>query len=231
MKRMAATLASLASVFLAGCDMGSGSKSDAPSAWINSPVSALAAVAVTRDGLKLESMDGDVEVRQNADGFVIVDMDAAAHRSVKWIFTGVQPGVAYQATLAVRMDAPVSVGRLLRVAEISAGSERAADCSFMEATGEVASRGDGAVGTPSLRNEAGKITISCAILTSTAPERLIVYLLPAVGSNATSYSESGVGTLRVESLELRRDTAAAAQSTPAVASVNRDTLRVALPVK
>lgn len=231
MNRMAAALASLASVSLAGCDMLAGGKSDAPSEWMNSPVSALAAVVVARDGLKLEAMDGDAEVRQNADGFVIADMDAAAHRSVKWIFTGAQPGVAYQATLAVRMDAPVSVGRLVRISEISAGSERAADCSFMEATGEVASRGDAAVGTPSLRNEAGKITISCAIVTSTAPERLIVYILPAVGSNATSYSESGVGTLRVESLELRRESAVAAQSTPAGATPIRDTFRVESPVK
>lgn len=220
MRRMAAALALLASVSMGGCDLMPGGKSDAPSAWINSPVSALAAVAVARDGLKLEAMDGDAEVRQSPDGFVIADMDAAAHRSVKWVFTGAQPGVAYQATLAVRMDAPVNVGRLVRIAEISAGSERAADCSFMEATGEVATRGDAVAGTPPLRNEAGKITISCALVTSTAPERLIVYLLPAVGSNATSYSESGVGTLRVESLELRRDSSVATQGTPAVSPTN-----------
>lgn len=207
MKQMFAGLLAFTSVLLTGCGLEASGKAgrSAGPAGVKSPITALGAVAVPNDGLKLESMDGDVDLRQDAAGFVISDSDSTAHRSAKWLFVGARPATVYRATIAVRMVDPVAVGRLLRVSEIAGGVERAADCSFAEVQGEVTSRGDGLVGQPSLRNEAGKITVSCAVRTSAGPERLIVYLLPAVGANSTSYSEEGVGSLRVESLDIRED--------------------------
>ena len=170
---------------------------------VEAPLTALASVASARDGLRFDGMDGDVDVKQAGDALIVDDADPGAHRAAKWLFSGARANARYTATGVFRAAGPGGSGSLLRVAELtSVGKERNADCSFEPLTGETASRGDALSTPPTAHKEGERVTITCSIKTSAAPGRLVVYVLPAVGANMTSYSETGIGQLRVDRIDI-----------------------------